>query len=75
MAMLRVELLLRQLIYQPNPVWCCKLEQPRREVMCFKGGASPYFIRQYKQPTYVTKDLKVIHYLKTENTAVGILQV
>ena len=31
---------------------CCKLEQPRREGMCLKGGASPYFIRQCK-PTYL----------------------
>ena len=52
MAKLRVKLLLRQLIYQPNPLWCCKLEQPLREGMCFKGGASPYFIQQCK-PTYL----------------------
>ena len=52
MAKLRVKLLLRQLIYQPNRLSCCKLEQPRREGMCFKGGASPYFIRQCK-PTYL----------------------
>ena len=31
---------------------CCKLEQPRREGMCFKGDASPHFIRQCK-PTYL----------------------
>ena len=68
---LRVELFIRQLIYQPSPVWCCKLEQPRREGMCLKCGASPSDFIRHCKPTYLRyEDLKDILCLKAKNTAI-----